>query len=67
MAARLWSLGSLLVAIGLAAWLLGWDTLLWIPQMALEALRDQPWTAGIILAGLGLMLLAKMIGGGRRG
>lgn len=67
MAARLWSIGSLLVAVGIAAYLFGWDTLLWIPQTAVEMLRDEPWTAGIILAGLGLMVVARLIGGGRRG
>ena len=66
MAARLWSIGTLLVLIGLAAYVLGWDTLLWIPQMALRALETDPWTAGIILLGLALMALATVIGRRRR-
>ncbi|MFC3126463.1 hypothetical protein ACFOD4_15475 [Pseudoroseomonas globiformis] len=76
MAARLWSIGSLLVLIGIIAYVFGWDMLLWIPRMALDALtwlpnmvmeawHEQPWAVGLALLGLALMAVARVIG--RRG
>lgn len=62
MASRLWFLGSLLVALGIAAHILGWDTLLWIPSMVLETVERNPGTAGLIVAGGTLMVIARLIG-----
>lgn len=62
MASQLWFLGSLLVALGIAAHVLGWDTLLWIPAMLLETAERSPGTAGLIVAGGMLMLVARLIG-----
>jgi hypothetical protein len=62
MSARfLWSIGTLLVTLGLAALAVGWDTLLWLPKAAIEAARAEPWTYGLIAAGVALMLLATLI------
>lgn len=76
MRSRLWSLGVFLVAIGVAAYAVGWDTLLWIPRMLLDALawipatvaelvRTSPITFGVIALGVLLMLVARFAG--RRG
>lgn len=76
MSARLWSLGILLVALGLAAREVGWDTLLWlpmatirallwIPAAAIDAVRSDPATYGVVALGVALMVLARVIG--RRG
>ncbi|CAA9268570.1 MAG: hypothetical protein AVDCRST_MAG27-2966 [uncultured Craurococcus sp.] len=65
MARLLWSLGTLLVLIGVLAHLFGWDALLWIPEAVLDALRADPRTYGVILAGAVLMLVARIIS--RRG
>ena len=47
MAARLlWSIGVVLVALGLAAHLFGWGALLRIPMTAIEIVRANPWTYG---------------------
>ena len=62
MARWLWSLGALLVMLGVAAHLLGWEALLWAPQALLEAVRDAPWTFGLVVAGLALMVVARVIG-----
>lgn len=62
MAARLWFIGSLLVALGFAAKVLGWETLLWFPQRIVEAVRDDPATTGIITLGVILMFAARLIG-----
>lgn len=72
MAARLWSLGAFLVALGIAAHLVGWDALLWIPRAAMDwlawipaaiigAVRDAPATSGIILLGIILMVVARVM------
>ena len=72
MARLLWSAGTILVALGIAAQLFGWDAimwipsaaldaLLWIPQAVVEALREDPRTYGVILAGLALMLVARLL------
>ncbi|MFC0385097.1 hypothetical protein [Muricoccus vinaceus] len=76
MSTRLWSLGILLVALGLAAREVGWDTLLWlpmaairsllwIPAAAIDAVRSDPTTFGVVALGVLLMVLARLIG--RRG
>ena len=65
MARLLWSAGSLLVALGLAALVFGWDTLLWLPTAALEMAASQPETYGLIAGGCILMLVARLLG--RRG
>jgi nitrate reductase gamma subunit len=62
MSTWLWSLGTLLVALGLAAHLFGWDALLWIPSAAIEAVRSEPETYGVVAIGLVLMVLARLIG-----
>lgn len=62
MAARLWFIGSLLVALGLAARLLGWDVLLWIPQTVIDFIREDPATSGVITLGIVLMVIARLIG-----
>ncbi len=72
MPARLWSLGAFLVALGIAAHLVGWDTLLWIPRAVLEGLawipgalidaaQQAPATTGVILLGILLMLVARVL------
>lgn len=58
----LWSLGVLLVALGLAAQAFGWDTLLWLPMAALDIARANPWTYGLVAIGVGLMVLARVLG-----
>ncbi|MBI0433871.1 hypothetical protein [Roseomonas sp. KE0001] len=62
MAARLWFIGSLLVALGLAARMLGWDVLLWIPQTVMDVIREDPATSGVITLGIVLMVIARLIG-----
>jgi nitrate reductase gamma subunit len=77
MSARLWSLGVFLVAIGIAAHVVGWDSLLWIPQFAydslawipaaaMDAVRSSPATVGVIALGVVLMVAARIIGRRRR-
>ena len=61
MAQLLWSAGTILVVLGLAAHLFGWDFLLWIPEAALAAIREDPETYGVIALGLVLMLLARLV------
>jgi hypothetical protein len=61
----LWSAGALLVTLGLAALVFGWDALLWLPAAALEMAASQPETYGLIAGGVILMLLARLLG--RRG
>lgn len=76
MSARLWSLGILLVALGLAAREVGWDTLLWLPmtaidsmlwlpRAAIDAVRMHPGTYGVVALGVVLMIVARLLG--RRG
>ncbi len=57
----LWTLGALLVALGLAAQVFGWDALLWVPSAILAAVRADPWTHGLVALGLALMLLAGLL------
>jgi hypothetical protein len=66
MARLLGSLGAMLVMLGLAAHLFGWDALLSIPLAALDAVRADPETYGVVAVGVLLMLVARLIGG-RRG
>ena len=61
----IWSAGSLLVALGIAALVFGWDALLWLPTAAVEMAVEQPETYGLIAGGVVLMVLAKILG--RRG
>jgi hypothetical protein len=73
MSGRLWSLGVFLVALGIAAYLVGWDALLWIPRLVLEwlawvpavvanAVASSPVTFGIIVLGVLLMVVARARG-----
>ncbi|MGG5890934.1 hypothetical protein ACLF3G_28015 [Falsiroseomonas sp. HC035] len=57
----LWSVGSLLVMLGLAALVFGWDTLLWLPMAAINMAKSNPETYGIIGAGAVLMALARFL------
>ncbi|WP_376087164.1 hypothetical protein ACE7GA_13325 [Roseomonas sp. CCTCC AB2023176] len=72
MSGRLWSLGVFLVALGVAAHVVGWDTLLWlpgvildslmwIPEAVVEAVRTAPATAGVIALGVVLMVAARLV------
>ncbi|MBO1074985.1 hypothetical protein IAI58_04125 [Roseomonas marmotae] len=72
MSARLWSLGVFLVALGIAAHVVGWDRLLWIPRVAMEwlawvpaaiieAVTASPATTGIIAVGVALMVVARLL------
>ncbi|WP_424139014.1 hypothetical protein [Roseomonas chloroacetimidivorans] len=73
MSARLWTLGILLVALGLAAGEVGWDVLLWLPMRvidsllwmpmtAIDAIRSNPGTYGVVALGVVLMVVARVIG-----
>ncbi|HEY8612246.1 MAG TPA: hypothetical protein VIL69_13230 [Roseomonas sp.] len=73
MSARLWSLGVLLVALGVAARVVGWDTLLWMPmavidsllwmpRAAIDAIRSDPATYGVVAVGVLLMVVARVMG-----
>ncbi|MGK7869918.1 hypothetical protein [Falsiroseomonas sp. E2-1-a20] len=62
MAKLLWSVGSLLVMLGMAALVFGWDTLLWLPTAAVDMAKSNPETYGIIGAGAVLMALARLLG-----
>lgn len=62
MAKWLWTAGTALVALGLAAHIFGWDALLWIPVAAVETIRENPETYGVVALGLLLMVLARLIG-----
>jgi hypothetical protein len=62
MAKLLWSVGSLLVMLGLAALVFGWDTLLWLPTAAIDMAKDNPETYGLIGAGAVLMAIASFFG-----
>lgn len=61
----LWLAGSLLLMIGLAALLLGWDVLLWLPTYVIAMAVANPETYGLIGAGVVLMGVARFLG--RRG
>lgn len=61
----LWLAGSLLLMIGLAALLLGWDVLLWLPTYVIDMAVANPETYGLIGAGVVLMGVARFLG--RRG
>ena len=73
MSSKLWSLGTFLVALGVAAYAVGWDFLLWIPRAVLESLawlpaalidfvHTSPATFGVIALGVMLMLAARILG-----
>jgi hypothetical protein len=55
----------MLVVLGLAAHVFGWDALLWLPMAAIEAVQAAPATYGLVAAGVLLMLVARLIGRGR--
>jgi hypothetical protein len=57
----LWCLGAVLVALGLAAHLFGWDTLLRIPLAVVEATRSRPETYGLVAVGVVLMVVARLV------
>ena len=72
-ARTLWTAGILLVAIGVAAHAVGWETLLWLPRRAMdsllwapralmEAVRESPLTTGLIILGVVLMVLSRVAG-----
>ena len=61
MAHLLWSAGAILVALGLAAHLFGWNALLWIPEAILDAVQEDPKTYGVIALGLVLMAIARLV------
>jgi hypothetical protein len=67
MARWLWTAGAALVALGLLAHVFGWDALLWVPIAALETVQESPETYGVVALGVLLMVLARLIGGRRRG
>ena len=73
MSSKLWSLGVLLVAVGVAAHVMGWDALLWLPRLAMDSLiwlpmaivdavRDAPGTFGVVALGVLLMVVARVMG-----
>lgn len=73
MPGRLWSLGVFLVALGIAAYVVGWDALLWLPRAVLDSLfwvpaaildavSASPATFGVIALGVALMVFARMKG-----
>jgi hypothetical protein len=66
MARWLWTVGTALVALGLAAHFFGWDALLWVPVAVVETVRSSPETYGIVALGVLLMVLARLVGGRRR-
>jgi hypothetical protein len=66
MSSLLWSTGAVLVALGLAALAFGWDALLWIPAVVLEAERSDPETYGLVALGVLLMVLGRLVGIWRR-
>jgi hypothetical protein len=57
----LWSLGAMLVTLGLAARFFGWDRLLDWPRAVLAAVLEDPTTTGLIALGAALMVLAGLI------
>lgn len=67
MATWLWTAGAALVALGLAARVFGWDALLSIPVAVLDTVRSDPETYGVVAFGVLLMVLARLLGGRRRG
>ncbi|WP_159347254.1 hypothetical protein [Roseomonas harenae] len=73
MSAKLWSLGVFLVALGVAAHVVGWEALLWLPRVAMDSLlwapaalvdliRSAPATFGVIALGVVLMVVARLMG-----
>ena len=66
MARWLWTAGAVLVALGLAAHVFGWDALLSIPAAVVDTVREAPETYGVVALGVLLMVLARLIGGRRR-
>ena len=62
MSARLLSsAGVLLVLLGLAARVFGWDALLSVPRAAIEAVRSDPGSYGLVALGVVLMVVAGLV------
>jgi hypothetical protein len=61
MARLLWTTGGLLVTLGLAARAFGWDALLWLPEAAVEAVRADPATYGLVALGIAMMVVAGLM------
>lgn len=57
--------GAMLVLLGLAAHVFGWDVLLSVPRAAINAVQEAPGTYGVVAFGIVLMVAARLIG--RRG
>ncbi|MBP0494430.1 hypothetical protein [Roseomonas indoligenes] len=75
-ARALWTLGILLVAVGVAAHAVGWEELLWFPRWVLDslfwvplalvdAIAAAPLTFAVIGLGVVLMVASRLIGRGR--
>jgi hypothetical protein len=62
MSRLLWSMGVVLVALGLAAQVFGWDTLLWLPVATVEVARSNPETYGLVAVGVALIVVARLLG-----
>ncbi len=69
LARRLQGLGVALLVLGLAAHTFGWGWVLWLPEVFMdaarafvEAIRWDPLTYGLIAAGLGLIVVARVVG-----
>lgn len=73
MSGRLWSFGAFLVALGIAAYAVGWDAILWLPRLMLDwlawvpavvadAVVTSPATSGVIALGVVLMVIARVWG-----
>jgi hypothetical protein len=68
LARRLQMVGVVLLLVGLAAHAFGWDALMWVPQLLGDAVRAfvaaitwDPLTYGLIAAGLGLIVVARVL------
>ncbi len=72
MSRNLWTLGVLLVGLGIAALIVGWDALLWLPVQALDALwwvpatvagafHAAPVTFAVIGLGVVLLVVARVL------
>jgi hypothetical protein len=68
LARRLQMAGVVLLVLGLAAHTFGWDALMWMPQAVADAVRAfvaaitwDPLTYGLIAAGLGLIVVARVL------
>ncbi|MCR0980948.1 hypothetical protein [Roseomonas populi] len=75
-ARALWSLGILLVAVGVAAHAVGWeellwfprwvlDSLFWVPMALMDAVASAPLAFAVIALGVVLMVVSRIIGRSR--